>query len=170
MRASRIFLYLCLSFLAGIALNSVILISQVFVYGGFVLGLIFISVLWGKDKRMVIFGFCLILFAGGIYRHQMFELPRDNSDYYKNYYSTEGSSINFITSFKSRLRTSLDSSLSPPQSSILGAMMLGEKERLSYDLKEKLNRSGTRHITAISGMHVMILAQILIGLGLIFGD
>ena len=63
----------------------------------------------------------------------------------------------------------MDSSLSPPQSALLGAMMLGEKERLSYELKEKLNRSGTRHITAISGMHVMILAHMLIGIGLLFG-
>ena len=175
MRASRIFLYLCLSFLAGIALNSVILISQVFVYGGFVLGLIFISVLWGKDKRMVIFGFCLLLFAGGIYRHQMFERPADNLDYYQKQQSIQDAHdrehlVYFVVGdFKDKLRASLDASLSPPQSSILGAMMLGEKERLSYDLKEKLNRSGTRHITAISGMHVMILAQMLIGLGLIFG-
>jgi len=189
MIASRIFLYLCLSFLAGIVLNSLVLVPQIFVWLFFVFGLLLISVFWQKNmwgvrhptysRHIVVLGFCLLLFAGGIYRHQMFERPQDNLDYYlasrdlaqpdKNYYSTEENSIKFISSFKSRLKASLDSSLSPPQSSLLGAMMLGEKDRLSYDLKEKLNRSGTRHITAISGMHVMILAQMLIGIGLIFG-
>ena len=53
------------------------------------MGLIFISVLWGKDKRMVIFGFCLLLFAGGIYRHQMFERPADNLDYYQKQQSIQ---------------------------------------------------------------------------------
>ena len=138
-------------------------------FGVFILGLVLASVFYKKDKRIVVAGFCLLVFATGVYRHQMFERPGDGLEYYKNYYNQKETSSNFTTSFKSRLKTSLDSSLSPPQSSILGAMMLGEKERLSYDLKEKLNRSGTRHITAISGMHVMILANMLIGLGLILG-
>lgn len=166
-------------------MNSLVSVPQLFMWGFFILGLILISILWAKNKRLVIVGFCLLIFAAGIYRYQMFERPQDNSDYYKNYYSQAApqlrgeprhdsesgreDSINFITSFKTSLKTSLDSSLSPPQSSILGAMMLGEKERLSYDLKQKLNRSGTRHITAISGMHVMILANLLIGLGLLLG-
>ena len=169
MTASRIFLYLCLAFLAGIAVSSFIVISQFFVLGSFVLGIFLVSVFWRKNKKIVILGFCLLVFIGGVYRHQMLEQPQDNSDYYKNYYSTEENSIKFISSFKARLKTSLDASLSPPQSALLGAMMLGEKERLSYDLKEKLNRSGTRHITAISGMHIIILANMLIGLGLLLG-
>ena len=156
MTASRIFLYLCLAFLAGIAVSSFTPISQFFVLGIFVFGLILISVLWRKNKKAVILGFCLLVFAAGIYRHQMPEQPQDGLDYYKNYYSAQGSSFGFVNGFKARLKISLDSSLSPPQSSILGAMMLGEKERLSYELKEKLNRSGTRHITAISGMHISI--------------
>lgn len=169
MPASRIFLYLLLSFVAGVALSSLILVPQLFMFGVFILGLVLASVFYKKDKRIVVAGFCLLVFATGVYRHQMFERPGDGLEYYKNYYNQKETSSNFTTSFKSRLKTSLDSSLSPPQSSILGAMMLGEKERLSYDLKEKLNRSGTRHITAISGMHVMILANMLIGLGLILG-
>ncbi|MDP3991216.1 MAG: ComEC/Rec2 family competence protein, partial [Candidatus Nealsonbacteria bacterium] len=57
-----------------------------------------------------------------------------------------------------------------PQSSILGAVILGDKSRLSEELKRKLNMAGVRHITAISGMHITILSillmQALIGLGL----
>lgn len=75
-----------------------------------------------------------------------------------------------ILSFKNKLRESIYSSLSPPQSSILGAMILGDKRRMSDNLKEKLNIAGVRHITTVSGMHVVILSSILmsllLGLGL----
>ncbi|HDZ54135.1 MAG TPA: ComEC family competence protein [Candidatus Nealsonbacteria bacterium] len=74
-----------------------------------------------------------------------------------------------ILSFKNKLRESIYRNLSPPQSSILGAMVLGDKRKMSDDLKEKLNIVGVRHITAVSGLHVAILASILmtllIGLG-----
>ena len=72
--------------------------------------------------------------------------------------------------FKDKLRSVIYQNLSPPQSSILGAMILGDKSRISKNFKEKLNSAGVRHITAISGMHVAILTSILmsflIGLGL----
>jgi len=75
-----------------------------------------------------------------------------------------------ILFFKNKLRESVYSSLSPPQSSILGAMILGDKSRMSNVLKEKLNIAGVRHITAVSGMHIVILSGILmsllLGLGL----
>lgn len=75
-----------------------------------------------------------------------------------------------ILEFKDKLRKSIEQNLSPPQSSILGAMILGDKRRMSEELKEKLNITGVRHITAISGMHIVILSvilmQFLIGLGL----
>ncbi|MDI6592135.1 MAG: ComEC/Rec2 family competence protein, partial [Patescibacteria group bacterium] len=74
-----------------------------------------------------------------------------------------------ILEFKNKLRESIYQNLSPPQSSILGAMILGDKKQLSDDLKNKLNIAGVRHITAISGLHVTILTSILmtilIGLG-----
>ncbi len=75
-----------------------------------------------------------------------------------------------ILFFRNKIRESIYQNLSPPQSSILGAMILGDKRRMSDNLKEKLNISGLRHITAVSGMHVAILTTILmtllIGLGL----
>ena len=75
-----------------------------------------------------------------------------------------------ILQLKNNLREIISQDISPPQSSILGAMILGDKSRLSTNLKEKLNISGLRHITAVSGMHVAILTSILmvllIGLGL----
>ncbi len=74
-----------------------------------------------------------------------------------------------ILKFKNKLREVIYQNLSPPQSSILGAMILGDKKQISEDLNQKLNVTGVRHITAVSGLHVTIvtsiLMTILIGLG-----
>ena len=74
-----------------------------------------------------------------------------------------------ILFFKNKLRESIYNSLSPPQSSILEAVILGNQRSMSEEVKEKLNITGLRHITAVSGQHVVILTGILmaflIGLG-----
>lgn len=85
--------------------------------------------------------------------------------------SNQGNSIYAkILAVKNKLREVIYKNLSPPHSAILGAVTLGDKRRLSEELKQKLNRAGVRHITAISGMHVTILTAILmsllIGIGL----
>ncbi len=67
-----------------------------------------------------------------------------------------------IFEFKDRLRESIYRAIPPPQSEILGAILLGDKRKLSDDLKEKLNITGTRHITAISGMHIAIISAVLL--------
>ena len=74
-----------------------------------------------------------------------------------------------ILEVKERLRQGIYKAISPPQSEILGAMILGDKNRMSYDLKEKLNIAGVRHITAVSGMHIVILSNILLFLFLSLG-
>ncbi len=74
-----------------------------------------------------------------------------------------------IFNFKDKLRRIIDKALLPPQSSVLKAIFLGDKYGLSDNLKEKLNISGTRHIVAISGMHMIIMTQILLFLSLAIG-
>ncbi|MDD5606634.1 MAG: ComEC/Rec2 family competence protein [Candidatus Pacebacteria bacterium] len=80
----------------------------------------------------------------------------------------------YLLSFKQSLRNIIYSNLSPPQRDILSAMLLGDKDRMSDDLKENLNIVGLRHITAVSGMHVTVLAGILmsllLGIGLYRGQ
>ena len=85
-------------------------------------------------------------------------------------YSSLGSAIYaVILSFKNELRGSINQNLSPPQSSIISAIILGDKRQISQEWKDKLNYAGLRHLTAISGMHVAVLTAILmsflIGLG-----
>ena len=74
-----------------------------------------------------------------------------------------------ILSFKDEVRRSIYRNFSPPQSSLLGALILGDKRRMSDSFREKLNIAGVSHITSISGMHVAILSallmQFLLGIG-----
>lgn len=74
-----------------------------------------------------------------------------------------------ILSFKSKLRESIYQNLSPAQSSILGAMILGDKRRMPSELKGKLNIAGVRHITAVSGLHITILSGVLMSFLLALG-
>ncbi len=73
----------------------------------------------------------------------------------------EGSGLmSFLLKFKDRIREKIYENFSPPHSELLGAMMLGDKGRMSLDFKEKLNKVGIRHITAVSGLHILILSTI----------
>jgi competence protein ComEC len=265
MTASKIFLYICLSFIGGIFLNSFFEIHQFLMLSFLILGLIFISVFF-KYKNLVVIGFCILFLVFGIWRHQQIELGVMNSELrklndsgkeltlvgvvseepdvrgksqkltikienikgkvlvttreypeyqygdklkitgklksptedidgfnYKDYLLKDGiySVMDFpeiellergkytgltcviyakILDFKNKLRESIEQNLSPPQSSILEAIILGDKRKISEEWKNKLNIAGVRHITAVSGLHVTILSSILmtilIGLGL----
>lgn len=74
-----------------------------------------------------------------------------------------------ILKLKSRLRTSISQNISYPQRLILNAMLLGDKKGISENLADKLNITGLRHLTAISGLHVTILSSILLSLFLGLG-
>lgn len=74
-----------------------------------------------------------------------------------------------VFKIKDRLREVINQNLSPPQSSILAAILLGDKRQISDEWKEKLNYAGVRHLTAVSGMHVAILTAILMSVLIALG-
>ena len=74
-----------------------------------------------------------------------------------------------IFSFKDKVKQVVEKIMPLPEVSILEALTLGSKKSLSEDLKNQLNITGTRHIAAISGMHIMILSQVLMFLLIGFG-
>jgi competence protein ComEC len=94
--------------------------------------------------------------------------------YYPGVEILEANQGNFIYQaifkFKNKIKQSIEQIMPFPEISILEAITLGNKQMLSDELKETLNITGTRHIMAISGMHIIILSEILlfllIGLGL----
>lgn len=74
-----------------------------------------------------------------------------------------------VFNFKNKLRGNIEKVLLPPQGSILKAVLLGDKHGISNELKEKLSRTGTSHIVAISGMHMVIVSEIILFLLLFLG-
>lgn len=257
---SRLFFYFCLSFLAGIFLNSFLSFSRLFLLGFLISGVFLISVFWER-KKIVFAGFVLLAILTGTWRGQLIEDKISDSElhYYNergkivslagkvvaepdirethvkltlgNLESVEGKvlvstfkypeykygdvlrikgvleepeefeSFNYreylqkegiysvsyfpeieligkgkgnffyskILDFKEKLRRVIEENLSPPHSSILSALILGDKRQISEDWKEKLNLAGLRHLTAVSGMHVAVLTVILMNLFLGFG-
>lgn len=261
MTKSKIFLYLCLSFIVGVLISSVISIPRPIWLGILILGTILVVVsasISRSNLEIIVIGFCLLILAGGIVRHQLVltdDITEEIAKYYDQEVSLKGiivsepekrinhqklqfkteripgkilittellpeyeygdeievkgelkqpvefedfnyqqylakdkiylvvysSRINLIAqnkgsqffgvifSFKNKLRNIIEQVLLPPQSSVLKAVFLGDKFGLSNELKEKLNISGTRHIVAISGMHMIIMTQIFLYLALAIG-
>lgn len=66
-----------------------------------------------------------------------------------------------IFEIKERCKKIIDQAFVSYKNYLLSAIILGEKEEMPQELKEKLNRSGLRHITAISGMHITIIGFII---------
>ncbi|MDD3190096.1 MAG: ComEC/Rec2 family competence protein [Candidatus Pacebacteria bacterium] len=59
--------------------------------------------------------------------------------------------------------------LPQPEAGILSAMTLGVKSGISDDTLGKFNKTGVRHIIAVSGMHMVILVSIIVTALLYFG-
>ena len=75
-----------------------------------------------------------------------------------------------ILKFKNNLTQKVEMSMPFPEVSILEGIILGNKQIFSEKVKNNLSITGTSHITAISGMNIVIISEILmivlIGLGL----
>ncbi len=66
-----------------------------------------------------------------------------------------------IDGVRKRANKIFSENLPYPENCFVKAIVLGEKRKLPEKLKEIFNKSGIRHITAISGMHIVILLNIL---------
>jgi len=69
-----------------------------------------------------------------------------------------------ILKIKSKLKGVVERGLPEPQAGILNAMALGERRGISEDLRDKFSKVGISHIMAISGLHITLLAGILMSL------
>ena len=78
--------------------------------------------------------------------------------------------ISLLAKFKSQLGNKLDQNLAASEASIAKAMILGDKSRISKNLRNNYSHSGISHIMAISGLHIslltIIMLQVLIFIGL----
>jgi competence protein ComEC len=74
-----------------------------------------------------------------------------------------------VLEIREKLFFTIQENYQKQQAQLLGAMLLGKKSEIDDELKEKLNFAGIRHLTAISGMHTIILVNALMYLFLAIG-
>lgn len=77
--------------------------------------------------------------------------------------------MNMLFSFKNKFKEVARTFVSPPQEGILEALIFGEEENISQEWKDKLNLTATRHITAVSGMNITIIASLILSFVLSLG-
>ena len=133
------------------------------------------------EKHNFIYGQELVL-EGSLYRPFNFQIS-DRLNY-RNYLFGQGiysllavkkgslikdtgkNSGNFLKSFAFWLKHSMaeviSKRLSPVSASVLNAMLLGERKGVPGFVNENLLRTGTGHILAVSGLHVGIVAFVLL--------
>jgi len=261
MSQSKILFSLCLSFVAGIFLESIIKIPPFFLWGFLFLGIILIFTSFLTKKLNVIVGFSILFLAIGILWVQIsefniandklskfngkgkiivtgiifdepdvrdtsqkikvkvsdslvlvttkrypeyeyldkvkftgeLETPMVTDDFnYKNYLLKDRiySVMNFpkvelisqkhqynifsylyekILFLKQKLYQSIQEISLPPHSLILQGIILGNNKNMTQSLRNDLSNSGLRFLTAISGVHVIILSAILVSFLMFFG-
>ena len=70
---------------------------------------------------------------------------------------------------KNSFEEKIDTILPEPESSFLGGLLLGERQSLDAGLKEKMQKSGTSHLVALSGYNITIICTAVLSLLLFFG-
>ena len=74
-----------------------------------------------------------------------------------------------ILQVKSRIKSIVSSNLSEPQASLVSAIVLGSRRGVPQELTDKFSITGVSHMVAISGMHITIIAAILMSMAIGFG-
>ncbi|MDD5071381.1 MAG: ComEC/Rec2 family competence protein [Patescibacteria group bacterium] len=74
-----------------------------------------------------------------------------------------------IFKLKGRLRDVINYSLPEPEAGLAGAITLGYKKGIGDYWQEKFSQAGLSHIVAISGLHISILAALVMGFSLGIG-
>jgi len=77
--------------------------------------------------------------------------------------------INILLSFKNKFKEVCRSFVPIPQEGLLEALVFGDEENISQEWKDKFNFTGTRHITAVSGMNITIIASLILSFAMSFG-
>jgi len=197
MSPSKILVLFLLSFVFGVFISSFFNIPHFIVYELFILA-VFYLLIFRKEKQVVVFAFCFLFLGLGFLRtegakQELLRFSVLSSNEYLNKHQIEGTeNISFsglyrlfkinksrdenslvlsqkLSILKKKLKDIIHQNFSPPHSSILAAVLLGDKKTSSKEWNEKLNRAGIRHITAISGMHIIVLSGILMWLLISFG-
>jgi competence protein ComEC len=70
--------------------------------------------------------------------------------------------INQIFKIREKIKLAIDQNFTEPEGSVFSALLLGIKKEIPQSVREVFSKTGTAHILAVSGLHVMIMTKILI--------
>jgi len=73
--------------------------------------------------------------------------------------------MKWIYKIRDRVQLAIEQNFSEPEGSILSALLLGVKTNINDQVRQSFSATGTAHVLAISGLHIMILVNLLIGFG-----
>ena len=159
MSPARVLTVLALSFMVGVAIQAALGFSW------WLLGFLTISLLVAGLTGLTIpaskitFGFFVILgLLTGFTRASTFSES----------FSPASERV-FWEKARSELVSRVNAVLPNPESAVFNAMVFGYEKDIPSNLKEDFNRTGTRHILAISGMNITIVASLLLSLGIYLG-
>lgn len=99
---------------------------------------------------------CFAFLALGYIRHTEYSAPPINSHLY-------------FRSISERTTQTLRHALTLPSSALIDGILTGRDDALPYNVKQQFNVTGTRHITAVSGMNITILGNVFIALLIAIG-
>lgn len=78
--------------------------------------------------------------------------------------------MEWIYSFRNGLSVVIEKTLPEPQASLTKGILLGMRSTIPSSTRDEFRQTGTAHLLAISGLHLTIIAGILVSLGIrIFG-
>ncbi|MBU4454995.1 competence protein ComEC family protein [Patescibacteria group bacterium] len=80
------------------------------------------------------------------------------------HYTSVGWFYRNIFSLKNKFRQIINYGLSEPEAGLAGAIVLGDKRSITAGLRQQFSQSGLSHIMAISGLHISILAMLVMSL------
>lgn len=116
-----------------------------------------------EPQNFLDFDFKAYLAKEGIYsivNYSKLEIVKNN----------QGSAIkSTLLKIKNSFEEKINEILPEPESSFLGGLLLGERQSMSQDLKEKMQKSGTTHLVALSGYNITIICSAVLSLLLFFG-
>ena len=150
MSPSKVLLISSFSFIFGIAAGSFSYFSWTTVFIVFI-GLIILLITVSQRNNRIILAILLIVgfFVFGFVRAQ-FSIGNEQNDFL------------ILEGARSSLIEKTAGTIGGQERAIFSAMVLGYKDDLSLEVKEAFNRTGTRHVLAISGLHLTIVAAIIL--------
>lgn len=109
------------------------------------------------DRRLFFGGFFILICVFGFMRAEFFS---------ENEKVNQGQigSIELIENLRVQINTAINKYFFPPEAEFIKGLVLGQDSITDKSFKDNLNKTGTRHIVAVSGFNMAILVAVLSGI------